>query len=58
MAIVELQFGVICDSFCPFFAERILKNNRAVLFSLRMKAAECFVHKYLVCVSCVVACAF
>ena len=23
MAIVELQFGVSCDSFCPFFAEHL-----------------------------------
>ena len=29
MAIVELQFGVICDSFCPFFAEH-LPYHRAI----------------------------
>ena len=23
MAIVELKFGVSCDSFCPFFAEHL-----------------------------------
>ena len=28
MAIVELQFGVICDSFCPFFAEHLPYQGR------------------------------